>query len=86
MKLKEKIALALQKELEPLGYHYFKSTGYFKKKIDKNTFVSISYDPVCSRGEKLRKFIFVQRVNTETLKKYCINLQTATSRGTVTLE
>ena len=50
MKLKEKIALALQKELEPLGYHYFKSTGYFKKKIDKNTFVSISYDPVCSRG------------------------------------
>ena len=50
MKLKEKIALALQRELEPLGYHYFKSTGYFKKKIDKNTFVSISYDPVCSRG------------------------------------
>lgn len=49
MKLKEKIALALQKELEPLGYRYFKSTGYFKKKIDKNTFVSISYGPVCLR-------------------------------------
>ncbi len=41
---KEKITLALQKELEPLGYRYIKSESEFKRKVDKDTVVYLYYD------------------------------------------
>lgn len=47
MKNREKIALALQEELEPLGYRYFKTTGKFTRKVDKDTVISIVYAPDC---------------------------------------
>ena len=49
MENKERILLALRAELEPLGYRYFKSTGKFSRKVDKNTIISIVYIPECFR-------------------------------------
>jgi len=47
MTLKERIQFALQKELEPLGFRYFKSLSTFKQKIDKYTTIELVYDADC---------------------------------------
>ena len=47
MKLKDRIRQALQQELEPLGFRYLKSTGDFKRSINKETNVYVYYIPDC---------------------------------------
>lgn len=47
MKVTERIQLALQTELEPLGFRYLKSRTTFVKHIDKNTSVELVYDADC---------------------------------------
>lgn len=47
MKLKDRIRQALQQELEPLGFRYLKSTGDFKRSINKETNVYVYYVPDC---------------------------------------
>ena len=47
MKLKERILLALQEELEPLGFRYVKSLSTFKRKIDRDATVELVYDADC---------------------------------------
>lgn len=47
MKIKDKIRTAIQKEIEPLGFHYVKSARGFERIIDKNTIVKIVYDADC---------------------------------------
>lgn len=47
MKNRERILSALRSELEPLGYRYFKTTGKFTRKVDKDTVISIVYAPDC---------------------------------------
>lgn len=46
-KNKERILLALLSELEPLGFHYLKSKGEFRKKVSKDICVYIDYDASC---------------------------------------
>jgi len=47
MKLREKIQLTLQEELEPLGFRYYKSLKTFKRSVDKNIIVGMYYDADC---------------------------------------
>ena len=47
MTLKEKIQIALQTELEPLGFRYVKSMRSFKRNVDENTTVKLVYDADC---------------------------------------
>ena len=47
MTIKDKIRIAIQAELEPLGFRYYKSTNVFKHRIDNSTTVELVYDADC---------------------------------------
>lgn len=47
MKLKEKIQIAIQAELEPLGFRYYKSRSVFERNVDRDTTVGMLYDADC---------------------------------------
>lgn len=47
MKVTERIQLALQTELKPLGFRYLKSRTTFVKSVDNNTSVELVYDADC---------------------------------------
>lgn len=47
MKLKEKIQIAIQAELDPLGFRYFKSRSVFERNVDRDTTVGMLYDADC---------------------------------------
>lgn len=46
MNYTEKIRLALQEELEPLGFRYLKTRSSFTKKLDKDTTLKFVYNPI----------------------------------------